>query len=392
MIVTLPEEVKSVMQRLEQQGIRCYVVGGAVRDALLGRSSHQWDLAAECLPAQLRAVLPEARMAVPRFGVLDIHGIRIAPCRTAGDYTDSDRPQPLRFGGTIQQDLTLRELSINAVAWDGNDFIDPCGGRADIASGVLRCVGMPSLRFQEDPLRILRMYRFAAQLGFAPESRTSAAAQRYAETLVSVSPRQIRGEMGRALAGVRPSALEPLIAAGGLAAFGIPARYTAGHKGCLAPLDQVVNDPLARWWALCQLTGADFKKVCAGMELGAGFAGRISAMDTLWVREIPDSVQAVKRHACQVAPLPYAQCIAAFAALDPTWSRVQQHYEALCRSGEPFRPEDLAIGTVTLQAVGVKPERMEKVRMELVRAVINAPALNTAGILTEMARSMAQLG
>jgi tRNA nucleotidyltransferase/poly(A) polymerase len=208
------------------------VVGGAVRDELLGRPHTDWDLATRLLP---QAVMERARAAglkvIPtglQHGtvtvILEDRPVEITTFRSDGDYLDGRRPETVRLGVDLLEDLSRRDFTINAMALPvgGGALVDPFGGRADLAAGVIRAVGDPLLRFGEDGLRPLRACRFAAQLGFDVEAATLAAIPMRLDVSRKVSVERVFTELDKLLRGLEPARGLDLLARTGLLDLWLP--------------------------------------------------------------------------------------------------------------------------------------------------------------------------
>ena len=178
----IPPYVNACLQRLEEAGFAAYLVGGCVRDSLLGLTPHDYDLCTSALPEQTEALFADHGLVLAgkkhgTVGVITPEGvIEITTFRTEGDYADNRHPEWVRFVPDIEADLARRDFTVNAMAWSPTrGFADPFGGREDLSGGVLRAVGNPYARFREDSLRILRGVRFAVRFGLQPEESTLAA-------------------------------------------------------------------------------------------------------------------------------------------------------------------------------------------------------------------------
>ena len=178
----LPEYVKRCLQALNGAGFSAYAVGGCVRDALLGRTPNDYDLCTNALPEQIKAVFSGERLVLAgekhgTVGVVTEGGVvEITTFRTEGDYADSRHPQWVRFVTNIEDDLSRRDFTVNAMAYSPETGLcDPFGGQADLENKILRAVGDPRKRFREDALRILRGARFSARFRLVPEAETERA-------------------------------------------------------------------------------------------------------------------------------------------------------------------------------------------------------------------------
>ncbi len=175
----LPQSVAACLRRLEDAGFATYAVGGCVRDSLLGLLPQDFDLCTAALPEQTEAIFQDRRLVLAgkkhgTIGVVTEDGvIEITTFRTEGNYEDNRHPQWVRFVPDVEADLARRDFTINAMAYSPTrGFADPFGGRRDLENHILRAVGEPAARFQEDSLRILRGARFAAKYHLIPESHT----------------------------------------------------------------------------------------------------------------------------------------------------------------------------------------------------------------------------
>lgn len=206
--MNLPPPVADLLSRLESAGYSAYVVGGCVRDSLLGLTPHDWDLCTSALPEEMKRVfrdkhLVETGLKHGTLTVVEDHvPYEITTFRTEEGYTDHRHPDRVAFVDDIRQDLSRRDFTVNAMAWSpAAGLADPFGGQRDLAAGVIRCVGEPELRFGEDALRILRALRFASVYGFSLDQATSEALRRMAPDLNRVAGERIREELLRLLCG-----------------------------------------------------------------------------------------------------------------------------------------------------------------------------------------------
>ena len=221
MKLTLDPGAAALLDALHAAGYAAYAVGGCVRDSLLGRTAHDWDLCTSALPQQVMELFG-AEQCIPtglQHGTVTIkYGGRLyetTTFRTEGSYTDGRHPDAVQFVPDVREDLARRDFTINAMAYNEADgLVDPFGGQKDLQNGLLRAVGEPQQRFTEDALRILRLYRFAARFGFALDAATARAARQLAPHLDCISAERIQEELAKLLTAPQPGAyLEPAVLA-----------------------------------------------------------------------------------------------------------------------------------------------------------------------------------
>ena len=243
----IPDHVRAALERLWGAGHAAYVVGGSLRDTLLGREAADWDVATSARPEEILGLFPGGHYE-NRFGTVDADGLEITTFRRDHRYADHRRPDTVTFTDSIDEDLARRDFTINAIAWgrDGDEaglaseprFVDPTGGRADVDARVLRAVGDPDTRFDEDALRLLRAARLAAQLGFTIEPATLDAMRRQADLVTHLSAERVGQELQKMLGADPPSRAFRILADAALleplfpelaAQRGIPQNKVAGE-------------------------------------------------------------------------------------------------------------------------------------------------------------------
>ena len=221
MKLTLDPGAAALLDALHAAGYAAYAVGGCVRDSLLGRTAHDWDLCTSALPQQVMELFG-TEQCIPtglQHGTVTIkYGGQLyetTTFRTEGSYTDGRHPDEVQFVPDVREDLARRDFTINAMAYnEAEGLVDPFGGQADLQNGLLRAVGEPQQRFTEDALRILRLYRFAARFGFALDAATARAARQLAPHLDCISAERIQEELAKLLAAPQPGGyLEPAVLA-----------------------------------------------------------------------------------------------------------------------------------------------------------------------------------
>jgi len=203
--MTNEELAKSIIGRLRVEGHSAWLVGGCVRDLLLNRAPKDFDVATSARPNELLRLFPRSGQVGAHFGVVLVRDgeaqVEVATFRSDLDYTDGRRPASVHFETSPEQDALRRDFTINALLLDPDtgEVMDFTGGRADLTAGVIRAIGDPVRRFQEDHLRLLRAVRFAARLNFSIEPATFAAMQQLAPAIRGISAERVRDEISRIL-------------------------------------------------------------------------------------------------------------------------------------------------------------------------------------------------
>ena len=217
--IQIPEQVNFILNTLNEAGYEAFIVGGCVRDALLDREPHDWDITTSALPAQVKEIFGKTIDTGLKHGTVTVikggEGYEVTTYRVDGVYEDGRHPKEVTFTPSLREDLQRRDFTINAMAYGVKEgLVDLFGGRQDLVSGLIRAVGDPMKRFSEDALRIMRAVRFSAQLGYEIEEETLRAASALAPNLQKISSERIREELEKTLLSERPDLLSTAWKAG----------------------------------------------------------------------------------------------------------------------------------------------------------------------------------
>lgn len=439
----IPHEVRAIAEKLERAGRKAYIVGGALRDHVMRkRVGNDFDMATDASPQEVIALFPRVLPTGIKHGTVTVltgrHGVEITTFRLERGYTDGRRPDAVEFIADIEEDLSRRDFTMNAMALEvtTGKLHDPFGGREDIAHRRIRSVGDPALRFAEDGLRPLRAIRFAAQLGFEIDADTLAAIPGAATTFRLVSRERVREEFLKIIVSPSPSLGLRLLESTGLLADILPELLAS--RGChqkgmhtldvldhlFLATDMAIDDPIIRMAALFHDIGKP-----AALALDASGEPtfynheRISAeLATQAMRRLKfpnDSIErvthlvrnhmfnytenwtdaAVRRFLARVGlesveglfALRTADSAAiqgtapAPLALDPFRKRI----EAIIARSAAFSVKDLAIDGGDLASIGVpKGPIMGKLLRDLLETVLDDPAQNERGTLLRIAASL----
>ena len=210
--IEIPENAKYIIKTIREAGFEAYVVGGCVRDSILGRKPEDWDITTSAKPEQVKELFRRTIDTGIAHGTVTVmmekEGFEITTYRIDGKYEDSRHPKEVTFTPNLEEDLKRRDFTINAMAYNEEDgLVDIFGGMEDIENRVIRCVGDAEERFREDALRIMRAVRFSAQLGYTIEARTREAISKLAPNLQNISAERIQVELTKLITSPNPDTM-----------------------------------------------------------------------------------------------------------------------------------------------------------------------------------------
>ncbi len=222
--MTLPADVEKIINTLEASGHEAYAVGGCVRDCILGKTPHDWDITTSAQPTDVKALFKKTFDTGIEHGTVTVlmgkTGYEVTTYRIDGKYEDGRHPSEVIFTASLEEDLKRRDFTINAMAYNPDrGLVDLFDGMADLKKGIIRAVGNPIERFTEDALRMLRALRFAAQLGFDIEPATYEAIKTLAPTLAKISAERIQVELVKLVTSANPGRIRDVYATGLTAIF-----------------------------------------------------------------------------------------------------------------------------------------------------------------------------
>ena len=225
-MLNIPPKIAFVIEKLQENGFEAYIVGGCVRDLLLNRTPNDYDITTNALPEEIMKIFEKTVPTGIKHGTVTViaekEPVEVTTFRSDGEYKDFRRPANVKFVSDIKEDLSRRDFTVNAMAYNKQKGVVDCFfGKEDLENKILRAVGDPEKRFREDALRILRLFRFASQLGFSIEKNTLESALKLKDSLKNISKERIFSELLKAISGEKPQALETIIKNGGLEFLGI---------------------------------------------------------------------------------------------------------------------------------------------------------------------------
>ena len=367
----IPEYAVEMLNIIKNAGYEAYAVGGCVRDAILGTEPGDIDITTSADPDMIQSLFPHSVRTGGRFfTVTAFHKggkAEITPFRSEGGYSDSRRPDTVTIASKLADDLKRRDFTVNTLCFDGEKVIDLLGGKADIEAKIIRCVGKPERRFDEDALRIMRAFRFSAELGFEIDPQTLSAALSESRKLQNISVERIRDELIKSLLSPAPERISPLLEHGALGFLNI------SSSPLLTRIKALSEDKLTRLSAFCYICGRDAPALMKlPTRLKCDISGVFGVLDSL----PPPTKSGVKRMMSRFS----AGAFAAAAEIAEKLYGATNAYAELCRSvienEEPYRVSDLAVNGADLIAAGFRQKEIGAALERLLEAVIEAPELN----------------
>lgn len=370
---TLPLAVAHCCRTLWQAGFEAYPVGGCVRDLLLARTPQDWDICTSALPPQVQSLFLHTVPTGIDYGtvtvVLDEQGLEVTTFRCEGGYRDGRRPDAVSFVSSLTDDLSRRDFTVNAMALapDGT-VIDPFGGQADLERRVIRCVGAPMHRFQEDRLRMFRAIRFAAQLDFTLAPELVHALKKLGPQPHHLPAERIRPEVEKTLCAPAPHWAGLLFSSGLL----------SGPEVDASPLSGLPREPLPRWAGLASLmaeSGHDPLPLLQSLIRDKKIIVPLSRGLTLFREGLPQDASGW-RHALARYGVPACEAGAAMAQVQGHETPSEMLYQVLAQR-PCLSAKELALSGRELAAMGLSGRDIGRVQKMLLEYVLDHPEDNT---------------
>lgn len=413
MRIQIPSHVEYIIGKLNQNGYEAFAVGGCVRDTLLGRTPGDWDITTSARPEQVKALFRRTIDTGIQHGtvtvMLERTGYEVTTYRIDGEYEDGRHPRQVEFTSDLLEDLKRRDFTINAMAYSHETgIVDAFGGMEDLEKRVIRCVGEPMERFEEDALRILRAIRFSAQLDFSIEEKTREAITRIAPNLAKVSRERVQMELTKLLCSDHPEQIRQVYETG-------ISRYVSEEFSCL-PWEKAVISPAlpkekyVRWAAFLRCAcpmeqdswqtdlsceKAAGKNFCEEREKAVRAGGKI-LRDLKLDNETIGRVKTLTSW-CGEKLLPEAPSVRrAMSKMEPeVWDALvelnQYGDEILCltkeirAAGDCLDLKHLAVNGRDLMSAGVRPGKdMGEILNRMLQEVLERPENNQKEILMSM--------
>lgn len=390
MKIKIPEYAEKIIGQLEAHGYEGYIVGGCVRDSLIGRTPGDFDITTSATPDKLMEIFSHDGFSAVPTGIA--HGTvtvvygkaatEVTTYRIDGEYSDFRRPDKVEFTPSLAEDLKRRDFTVNAMAYrEKSGIIDLHGGTADLEKGMIRAVGDPVKRFSEDALRILRAVRFCSVLDFKMDADTESAALELSPNLAKISPERISAELSKLLMGVSAARImrdycEILAPVTGLAKSPSTAVFSA-----LGELSAELPVRLAALYLDC----ADAKNKLRGLRFDGKTVASTSAIIENYGEKITDYTSA--KQLCRRAGIYTARSVAVLQFARGELSRdALGYFDEIEGRGECVSIGQLAIGGRDLMTLGYSGEAVGKMLDYLLTEVMENRIKNEASALLGAAK------
>ena len=391
--IFIPDHVLSVMERIRENGHEAYIVGGCVRDSLLGSAPHDYDMTVSCPPERTLEIFSDMR-TIPtglKHGTVTVisdgQPLELTTFRVDGSYSDSRRPNSVSFTRRIEDDLARRDFTVNAMAYSPRSgLIDLFGGKDDLSSGIIRAVGDPETRFSEDALRIMRAFRFSAQLSFSIDEKTLMGAEKCRQGLGNIARERIGVEFIKLLCSKDPA---PVLAQ--MRDCGILEYASCGYipdDRILSLLEKMPDGDIPRLGLY--LSGTDREggsAVLNGLRCSNHQKSGALAIVEWSKRKIQAPADATRLRGALGELAPYAIRASVLLGISD-----ESAVALVEKNNSPSRICDLAINGADLAALGIKGRDTGLTLKYLLDQVIEAPELNSRGTLMELAKKHLEKG
>ena len=395
--IQVPEAARRIIEQLNTSGFEAYVVGGCVRDSLLGRQPEDWDITTSAKPEQVKVIFNRTVDTGIQHGtvtvLIDHEGYEVTTYRIDGEYEDGRHPKSVEFTGNLLEDLKRRDFTINAMAYsDREGLVDAFDGVKDLEGRVIRCVGNPLDRFTEDALRILRAIRFSAQLGFDMEAETRAAISFIAPNMAKVSKERIQVELTKLLLSDHPGRLKDVYE-NGIGPY-ISKHFEAAGKQPFESERFTELPPVKhmRWSGFLRLEEPeDAVRILKELKLDNDTIYQTKTLVSLWKTEISAHKPAIRQVMSTLSPelfkdLLWFQKVFCHPSCKNRLEMVEQYSEEILRAGDCIRLKDMAVTGRELIDAGMKPgPEMGTVLNRLFQLVLEKPECNNREYLMKSA-------
>lgn len=397
----MPADAALILHTLNEGGHEAYIVGGCVRDSILGRIPQDWDITTSALPEETKTYFDHTFDTGIQHGTITVvlhkENYEVTTYRVDGEYADCRHPDAVSFTKNLTEDLLRRDFTMNAIAYHPKEgFRDPFHGQEDIAAGIIRGVGEPAKRFQEDALRMLRCVRFAAQLGFSIEPETWAALCANTALIQKISVERIQEELKKLWLSPYQEKMPLLWESGLLAQINpvLSARLISRSQTLPAEISACPQDITLRWCIVLQdYTPDEAKKFLKGLKFDNFTLKRVSLLLEHLQADVPTEAYPLRKLAGAIGTEAMEQLLTAQAILRPASAHKESRalFEKILTDGDCLTLKTLALTGKDLMELGAPHgKELGTILAELLELVLQEPAKNNKETLTVQARSILQ--
>lgn len=408
--IELPKYVAFIIDKLYENGYEAFAVGGCVRDAVMGRIPHDWDITTNALPKQVKSIFNKTIDTGIKHGTVTVMlnrvGYEVTTYRIDGEYTDGRHPKEVVFTPNLTEDLRRRDFTINAMAYnDKTGIIDEFDGIDDIQNKVIRCVGVPEDRFNEDALRMLRAVRFSAQLDFSIDNDTYNAIGKLYKNLSLISKERIQTELTKIITSENPGRIKDICRLG-------LDRYVFGDNSVLSGADISVYEKVSyimeklpdnsylRYAGLLTYE-TDIENVLRGLKLDNKTINTVARLVYNKNKELSTNKADIRRAVVAIGEdifseyyLEYMKALIKVKHEGITLSledidTISLRYQEIIADNECLKLNDMAVHGRDLKALGLPDGKLiGDILKILFDRVLENPQLNNKEILIEMAKKL----
>ncbi|MCL2839535.1 MAG: CCA tRNA nucleotidyltransferase [Defluviitaleaceae bacterium] len=382
MKIPIPPNVQAILDTLESPGHEAFIVGGCVRDVIRGTGPKDWDVATSATPAQVKALFLRTIDTGIKHGTITVlihhESYEVTTYRIDGEYLDNRRPESVIFTTQIEDDLSRRDFTMNAIAYHPTQgFVDPFHGQEDIEKKIIRCVGVAENRFNEDALRMLRAIRFSAVLGFDVDEEAFIAMTTLKKNLAHISPERIREELGKLICGAYPQAIKRLEDTG-LLKYVLQGRHYKGNlthiiekiQNC--PPDEPMRLTLFLSWA-----ESDCENILKDLRYDNKTIKEVALYIRLLYVPIKNDPVEIKKLLRQMPQESFKKLLDLKKIELENINAIRQTAYSIIAKGECFTLGDLAVNGRDLAQAGIPHGKiMGDILETLLNAVMHDPSLN----------------
>ena len=389
----IPKDVLDVIETLESAGYEAWVVGGCVRDSLLGRNPKDYDVASSCPPSDVTKLFSRCVNTGAAYGTVTVLTpsipVEVTVFRTESVYSDNRHPDIVVPANDIETDLSRRDFTINAMAWHPvRKLCDPYDGQSDLIHQTVKTVGDPYTRFSEDALRILRCLRFASVLDFNIDTATLEAVRFLSPSLSRISAERINTELIKLLTGVRPELISETVTSGGLSLFGI----TNISRPFL--LRKIPTKPILRltallWLSLNNVSVTNVTGLLKALRMDNAAIYKVNCLIRAISTPVPADLISLKQTFCNIPPKIWREALSIRAVLlEENTDGIEEMLKQT--AGEPWNRSMLSVDGSDIAVLGFQGKAIGRVLTILLEHVLKDPSLNTHKSLMAIAEKLVE--